>query len=431
MPQLNLTAKTIDGLRLTEDGQVEYWDAGLKGFGVRVSKTGTSDAETKTFFVRYRVGKHMRRLTIGDVDRVGLADARTKARAILVSVDNGDDPAVARAAAKRAETFGELWDDYLNRHAKQNKRSWRDDERIAKAELLPHWRHRKAKDVSRRDVREVLDAIADRKAPIMANRTLALARKVFNFGLERDLVESNPCHKIKPPSREQSRDRVLSDDEICGVWKALEQEDGAGRYLIAAFYRIRLLTAQRGREVLRMKWGDISQEPGGSVWTVPSDVTKNRRSHRVPLSAAVLDILRAIGARLEEDRRRANSWREKKGEPARQPSDWVFPSPRGIAPIANTQKAFDRVRLAGGRPSFTAHDLRRTAATRMTGDLKISRFTVGRVLNHIEYGVTAVYDRYAYDDEKRDALARWARLVQGIISGERPTAKVLAFGSPV
>ncbi len=155
------------------------------------------------------------------------------------------------------------------------------------------------------------------------------------FGLERDLVESNPCHKIKPPSREQSRDRVLSDDEICLFWEALEQAEQAGRYLIAAFYRIRLLTAQRGREVLRMKWGDISQEPSGSVWTVPGEITKNRRSHRVLLSTAVLEILKAVGTRLEEDRRRANAWREKKGHPPRQPSDWVFPSPRGTAPMAN------------------------------------------------------------------------------------------------
>src|SRR5262245_27193437 len=268
MPQLNLTAKSIDALELAQPGQVEHWDSVLKGFGVRVSKTGTSERETKTFFVRYRIGKRMRRLTIGDVERVTLADARSKARAVLVAVDKGDDPAVARAVARRAETFGELWDEYFNRHAKQNKRSWRDDERIAKAELLPHWRPRKARDITRRDVREILDAIVDRKAPIMANRTLALARKIFNFGLERDLVESNPCHKIKPPSRERSRDRVLNDDEIRSLWTGLDQEERDGRHLIAAFYRIRLLTAQRGREVLRMKWSDISQEPGGSVWTV-------------------------------------------------------------------------------------------------------------------------------------------------------------------
>ena len=428
MPQVNLTAKSIDGFRLGEEGQVEYWDTVLKGFGVRVSKRGASERETKTFFVRYRTGKRMRRLTIGDVESVKLVDARAKAREILVGVDNGDDPAVARAAAKRAETFGELWNEYFSRHARQNKRSWRDDKRIAKAELLPTWRYRKAKDITRRDVREVLDAIVDRKAPIMANRTLALARKVFNFGLERDLVESNPCHKIKPPAREGSRDRVLSDDEIRVLWVALDQEESAGRYLIAAFYRIRLLTAQRGREVLRMKWSDISQESAGVVWTIPSDVTKNRRSHRVPLSPTVIDVVRAVGTRLEEDRQRANKWREKKGQALRQSSEWVFPSPRGKAPMANTQKAFDRVRTACGRPSFTAHDLRRTAATRMTGELKIPRFTVGRVLNHLETGVTGVYDRYAYDDEKRDALSRWARLVvEGIVGGERQVTKVLSF----
>jgi integrase len=177
-----------------------------------------------------------------------------------------------------------------------------------------------------------------------------------------------------------------------------------------------------------MKWSDLSQEPGGSVWTVPSDVTKNRRSHRVPLTTAALEILKVVGAQLEEDRRRANTWREKKGEPLRQPSEWVFPSPRGKAPMTNTQKAFDRVRFLCGNPDFTAHDLRRTAATRMTAELKVPRFTVGRVLNHLDPGVTGVYDRYAYDDEKRDALNRWGRLViEGIIGGERQVTKVLAF----
>jgi integrase len=106
----------------------------------------------------------------------------------------------------------------------------------------------------------------------------------------------------------------------------------------------------------------------------------------------------------------------------------VFPSPRGTSPIAHMQKAFDRVRALCGQPDFTPHDLRRTAATRMTGELKIPRFTVARVLNHLEPGVTGVYDRYAYDDEKRDALTRWARLVvEGIVGGQRQVSKVLSF----
>lgn len=100
-----------------------------------------------------------------------------------------------------------------------------------------------------------------------------------------------------------------------------------------------------------MRWSDISQEPAGSVWTVPATVTKNRRSHTVPLSDPVLDILRTVGAGLEEARQRANTLREERGQPLRTPSEWVFPSPRSRAPIASTQKAFDRVRLACGGPT--------------------------------------------------------------------------------
>jgi len=168
MPELNLTAKTVDALSVDVGQRAEYWDEGLKGFGLRVSRRGQLATTAKTYFVRYRVGTKMRRLSLGNALRVSLADARAKARSVLVSVDRGDDPAVERALARRAESFGDLWNEYFTRHAKQNKRSWRDDERIAKAELLPYWRHRKAKDITRRDVRDALDVIVDRKAPIMS-----------------------------------------------------------------------------------------------------------------------------------------------------------------------------------------------------------------------------------------------------------------------
>jgi integrase len=63
---------------------------------------------------------------------------------------------------------------------------------------------------------------------------------------------------------------------------------------------------------------------------------------------------------------------------------------------------------------FVPHDFRRTAATQMTG-MGISRFVVGRILNHAEPGVTAVYDRSSYDMEKRDALDRWSKKLTMII----------------
>jgi integrase len=91
--------------------------------------------------------------------------------------------------------------------------------------------------------------------------------------------------------RESARDRVLNDDEVRTFWSALEKEEEAGRYLIAAFYRIRLLTAQRGREQLRMKWSESPTDPRRRL-----DDSEQRhqkpRSHRVPPVAAVIELVK-------------------------------------------------------------------------------------------------------------------------------------------
>ena len=132
-----------------------------------------------------------------------------------------------------------------------------------------------------------------------------------------------------------------------------------------------------------MRWEDID----GEWWTIPGEVAKNGRSHRVPLSPPVLSLLEEL-----------------RGIAGR--SKWVFPSPRKKGkPITAVQKATERIAKRSG-VAFTAHDLRRTAASHMTG-MGISRLVVSRILNHVENGVTAIYDRHSYDGEKRDALERW------------------------
>ncbi|MEO8521553.1 MAG: hypothetical protein ABI603_09325 [Acidobacteriota bacterium] len=92
--------------------------------------------------------------------------------------------------------------------------------------LVTRWGTRKVKAMKRRDVREVLDEITPR-APIMANRTLALVRQMFNFAIEHDWLETNPCHMIKQLAPEKQRERVLSEDEIRqrgeeqGLWRQI------------------------------------------------------------------------------------------------------------------------------------------------------------------------------------------------------------------
>lgn len=267
--------------------------------------------------------------------------------------------------------------------------------------LVTRWGTRRVKDISRRDVRELIDEVALR-APIMANRVLALVRKMFNFGIERDWLEANPCQMVKRAAPERQRDRVLNEDEIRSLWAALDDESP----LVAALFRVRILTAQRGGEVHGASWAEVDLTSGW--WTIPAERSKNGLAHRVPLSPQAVRILRA--------------WRPKAGD-----STWVFPSSHKKGPhIAHAQKAIERIVKASGG-AFRGHDLRRTAASLMVG-AGVSRLVVSKILNHVETGVTAVYDRHSYDLEKRAALDFWGKRVDQIVSGKR-TGRVLAFAA--
>jgi len=95
---------------------------------------------------------------------------------------------------------------------------------------------------------------------------------------------------------------------------------------------------------------------------------------------------------------------------------WVFPSPTAIGPVRSNTKPNARIRKNSG-VEFRPHDLRRTAASKMAGELGVDRLTLAKILNHVDTGVTAVYDRHGYDREKREALERWADCLQRIVNG--------------
>ena len=163
-------------------------------------------------------------------------------------------------------------------------------------------------------------------------------------------------------------------------------------------------TSQRGGEVLGASWDEM--DLGGGWWTLPGDRCKNGLAHRVPLSPQAMRLLKTL--------------RTKTGE-----SSWVFPSTRkNGAHVCHAQKAIERLGKRSG-VTFRGHDLRRTAASLMVG-AGVPRLVVSKILNHVESGVTAVYDRHSYDAEKRAALDFWGRRLDAIVTG-RKSAKVLRF----
>lgn len=397
MPKVSMTDQWLKKLK-PQEKQVDYFDTIVPGLGLRVGKTGK-----KTWVVMYRVKGHKKkhRLTLKKkYPQLTLKEAREEAKAILVKADQGEDPAGEKQERKRAPTFEDLSNEYLEKYA-IHKKSICEDRRIIAKDLIPTWGHWKAKDIKRRDILRLMDRIVDRGAPIQANRTLALIRKIYNWGISRDLVKDNPCLQVKMPGQEHQRDRVFSENEIKALWGAFEQVGP----IMGPLFKLRLVTAQRGGEVTSMRWQDVDLD--SAWWVIPAEYSKNGLAHRVPLSGLALDILKQMEAI------------SGKGK-------WVFPSPvKKCGHIRNVQKTALRIREYSGVSDFRSHDLRRTAASLMTG-MGISRLVVSKILNHVEQGVTRVYDRYSYDREKRIALDKWARRLSQILTGKQ--AKVVSIG---
>ena len=387
MPKCSFTVRWIDSVNLPETGQLDYFDERTTGLGLRISSAGR-----KSWFVMYRHAGRLRRYTIGTYPALGLTHARDKAKELMHESAMGNDPATDKQVNRGAPTFGEVAAQYIELYAKTNKKSWEGDQRMLDHDLLPKWKNVKAQDIKRRDIISLLDTIVLR-APIQANRILALLSKIFNWAISRDLIEANPCTAIKRPSKENQIDRMLSDDEIVIFWDALTTASMSEPTRLCL--KLQLVTAQRKGEIVIAEWSEFDLTNGW--WTIPSEKAKNKLSHRVPMSALALQLLDQV--------------KQLSGD-----SKWLFPSKFGDKPVLHTSidHALHKNEAKFSIPPFTPHDLRRTAASHMTG-MGVPRLTVSKILNHSESGITAVYDRHSYDQEKRQALDLWGDKLSKIL----------------
>ncbi|MFT5446554.1 MAG: integrase [Gammaproteobacteria bacterium] len=401
---MKFTARSIDALKpaTPQQGRYEVWEDNGKGLGLRVSSK-----DRKSWVFMYRFEGRPRRMTLGTYPAMTLAKAHTAHGTAREKLDKGEDPGIALVEARQefreAPTLANLAADYLERHAMTKKRSWAEDERILKHDVLPKLGKLKAASIRRRDIVALLDRIADRGAPVQANRTLACVRKMFNFAMERDILDTSPCAGVKAPGKENRRERVLTPDEIRTVWIALETGTASDVHLrmdksTRLALQLMLLTAQRKAEVMGAEWTDI--DLGAALWTIPGEKAKNGQSHRVPLSPQAIEVLRQAKT-LSSD------------------SPLVFPGRREGKPMTPEAltRAVARAQEAIGIPHWTPHDLRRTAATLMSENGS-PRLVVAKVLNHVsaDAGVTAVYDRHSYDKEKRQALGGLGRRISALVS---------------
>lgn len=380
MPTIKLTQAAVDRLLPPKVGRIEWFDSHLPGFGLRIANSGH-----KAWVVFYRIGSRQRRYTIGTLATHPKVDqARERAREVLQAAERGIDPAEAKSVPRR--TVAAVATQFIEKYAKPKNRSWLDTKLTLDRHVLPRWGARDINSITKSDVRDLLDAVAAGGAPVGVNRVLAAIRRMFGWAVERDILAASPVINIRAPGKETERERVLTDDELIKLWVAADSMNGVS----GAFIKSLILTAQRRNEVATMRWTDLDLE--ARVWTLPREATKGDRSHEVPLAAQMIEVLTTLP----------------------RTDGYVFSSTRGERPISGYSKIKARAEQLAGFDDWRIHDLRRTAGTGMAR-LSIAVSTISRVLNHKEGGVTKIYNRYSYLDEKRHALETWARRVESLV----------------
>jgi len=401
-----LTVTFIKGID-TPEKRVEIYDSFVTGLIVRVTKKGY-----KSFAYRYWYDGESKQLTIGKFGDVKLAEAREKVREFKRMVNEGKDP--FREKKKRKEespkTFKEAIEEYKKKYLPTLKKSTQTDYKYRIKHLLKGEGAREAKsrgfdgdryikDMKRFEIIEYLEGIA-KNAPTQAQRIQALLSGIFKFSKNRQWVDENIANKIRLKSRKKSkstRQNVnLNNEQIEILWSAF---DGHAEP-VSSMFKILLLLGQRAGETRLMKWKyiDLKQQQ----WIIPSSDTKNGIKHYVPLNEMALDVIKTL-----------KPWMSGK---------YVFESPVNKGkPIGSQQKAAQRIRTKTNVKDFNIHSLRTTVATRIA-ELGTSPQVLSKILNHKKPGegsmITAIYNKYDYEKEKRAALNRWNDYLESIITGK-------------
>jgi len=384
MPK-NLTDASIRAAPLPERGQVTITDASLANFGVRVSQGGS-----KTFVVMLGGG---RRQTIGHYPLMSLADARREAKRILAEKQLGK-------VRPRFTAWDDAKDRYLSTSQARPKTLYDYRRQLAH---FPFARTALA-DVTAHDILKHLKGL-----PTSEKRhAFAAVRTFMKWCVYEHLIDRSPCESLKAPPDNQSRERVLSVDELKAVWKAT----GDPYTPYNAIVRLLILTGQRRGEIAALQWEWINEQE--RTITFPSSVTKNKRTHTIPYGDMVAAVLETI--------------------PRFQDCPYVFPAARQRNEKTTVFNGFSKAKTALDLQltikmrkvdnnftitPWTLHDIRRSYSSIMAS-LGVPQVVVEKLLNHVSGGtlspIAATYNRYNYLSEMQQAILHFESHLTTLIS---------------
>jgi integrase len=420
LPTKKITDLFVENAKAPTKGRVQYFDASFPGLCLRISHTGA-----KSWSLFYRQGGRLRRFTLGAYPAIKPAKARKEAQAALDQVRQGADP-IAEKAARRdvvPTSVRGVFEDYLSRYADRNtaESTAKETRRVLEKDVLSLWGDRPFASITRRDAKRLLEDIVARGAPVHANRVLAKLRAVFNWAVAEGTIEVSPLLGMRPLTKEEERERVLSEQEIVWFWRACDEVG----WPFGPMAQLLLLTAQRRDEVAGMQWPEL--DLAGRAWRLPGERTKNGRAHEIHLSDMAMGIIEALPRIGSHYVFTTNGTTHVSGySKAKERLDkaMVRARRRAVGLPEDDDEYRKAMKLPAGKPlpveitPWILHDLRRTATTYMAGKLKVAPQVADRVLNHSSgtiRGVAAIYNKYEYLDERTAALDAWSRFVIGLV----------------
>lgn len=399
------------------------------GFNIRVIPSGA-----KTWLYLYKFGDTRREMNLGTYPAVTLETARTKFEEARKKVKNGIDPIaeLEQAATEhtRKPNVTRLINEYVDTLSKAKMRTWKEDERILKKDVLPVWGTRKVADITRLDVMSLLESMHDRGAAIRLN-TFKIIRRMYSYAFSKEYVVRSPCYQFRMGKElpvVPARDRILSEAEVKTFWEGLDKAGMTDN--IKRALKLILVTCQRPGEVVTMhrdqidgRWWEFMPKPTKVTMEIP-------RAQRIYLTDLALELIGDAEGYIFET---SHTKLDKDGNPIPTPM-----TERSIAcALRRNLKDYQGRNPADGQTSkeskivkeekkialahFTPHDLRRTGAT-FISKLGHPDEVVDVVLAHLKKGIIKTYNRNTYDDEKKRAMLDWEGKIKSILASKPASA---------
>ena len=374
------------------------WDSAVPGLGLRIYPSGK-----KAFVLSYRAKGRKRLMVLGRYGAdLTLGEARTKAGKERGKLGDGIDPLEEKRAAGRGKTFGELIEDFMERHVEaQRLKTAKAIGRRLERNIPASWKNRHADAIEGWEIEELHQRIGKTR-PYEANRLLENLRTMYRHAPRWKYVDPsalNPTDDIKR-FKERKRKRWVKPEELPPLAKAIDAEPNI--YVRAAIW-LYLLTGVRKSELLEAKREDVDWER--AQLRLPE--TKSGDEQVASLSAPALAILQAL--------------------PRQEGNPYILPGAKKGHHLVNIDKPWRRIRTAAGAEDIRLHDLRRTVGSWLAqGGVDLNR--IKDALRHAKIETTLIYARLGEDAAKPVMEEHGRRILEA--AGKYRPAEVVGLDRP-